>query len=75
MHRIVGAMLTKSTALWSCVQHNFTNEVHESLTRAANLDEPIMQREVHCYQMTPVSPNCGKTVHLSAIYGVMMACH
>jgi hypothetical protein len=37
MPRVVGAMLTKSTALWSCVQHDFADEVRESLPRAGQV--------------------------------------
>jgi hypothetical protein len=67
-------MLTKSTALWQCIPHNFADEVRESLKRASIMDPVMMQQVVRYYQTTPTSCNCGETIHLSRIYRVSMPC-
>jgi hypothetical protein len=75
MHRIVGAMLTKSTTLWRCIQHYFADEARESFRRALNMDPVLMQQEVRYDQTTPASCNCGEAICLARIYRVSMPCH
>jgi hypothetical protein len=74
LHRIIGAILTKSTNFWSCIQHNFADEVCESLTRFVKTDPVVMQQEMDWYKTTPRSCGCGETIHLSKMYGVRMPC-
>jgi hypothetical protein len=71
---IIGAMLTKSTTLWRCIQHNFVGEARELVRCPSNMDLVMMQQEVRDYQTTPASCNSGETIHLSRIYRVSMPC-
>jgi hypothetical protein len=74
LFRIESAMCTKSTRLWTSVQHNFANEVRKSYTRSVKLDRSTMQQEVRWYHSTQSSCNCGETNHLSVVYRVPMPC-
>jgi hypothetical protein len=74
LHRIISAILSKSANHWSCVEHNFADEVRGSFTRFSKTDPVVMQQEVNWYQTTTTSCRCGETIHLSRMYGVHMPC-
>jgi hypothetical protein len=72
--RIICTMLTKSTNFWSCVHHNFADEVRESFGRFLKMDPMVLRQEINWYRTSRTACNCGETIHLSKIYGIQMPC-